>query len=108
MASRVFSSWFSRACIAMMIGIGQCPFLLRFASRGIAGLVLWPMTILVNAFPPPCFERPGQPAFCEGTLIQLLAKLVGLGLSVLSRSSVWAAPSLAATRKRQFVRARPS
>jgi hypothetical protein len=83
MASRVFSSWFARACIAMMVGIGLCLFLLRFASRGIAGLVLWPMTILVNAFPPPCFERPGQPPFCEGTLIQLFANLVGLGLSVL-------------------------
>ena len=42
-------------------------------------VVAWPVAGMLRLFPAPCFDRgPGNPPFCEGTPIQILAGGFGL------------------------------
>ena len=44
-------------------------------------VLAWPVAGMLRLFPPPCWDRgPGNPPFCEGTPIQILA--AGFGLIV--------------------------
>lgn len=42
-------------------------------------VLAWPIAGMLWLFPPPCFDRgPGNPPFCEGTPVQIVAGLIGL------------------------------
>ena len=56
--------------------------------------LFWPVYLVVNAFPAPCFDRgPGQKPFCEGTPVQVIMALFGLALTFVLYSGIGAALS---------------
>jgi hypothetical protein len=70
------------ALLSAAAGAAICRAALSLAPDDVARIILWPLSGLALAFPPPCFDRgPGREPFCEGTPIQMLAGLLGLGLS---------------------------
>ena len=70
------------ALLSAAVAAAICTAALSLAPDEVARVVLWPLSGLALAFPPPCFDRgPGREPFCEGTPIQMLAGSLGLCLS---------------------------
>jgi hypothetical protein len=83
---------------AVLLGLGfgaiivASSFIPGWPESKLGRALFWPVYLVVNAFPPPCFDRgPGKQPFCEGTPVQVIAALFGLAVSFVLYSALGAA-----------------
>jgi hypothetical protein len=76
--------WAPLAVLALGLSLTFLAFLSSaLPVHAVSDVLLWPVTLMLWVFPGPCFDRgPGEPPFCEGTPVQVLAGGFGMLLTL--------------------------